>query len=60
MIKNGGITVNSVVGKGMYPFSLKYLLTNTIKVLNNPHCHIIRASNVIEWPTREIVRLFFH
>ncbi len=50
---NGIMTVNSLVGKGMYFFALKHLLTKTIEILNNHQWHIIHAPNEIEWPTSD-------
>ncbi|WP_059051380.1 DUF4238 domain-containing protein [Paenibacillus senegalimassiliensis] len=51
--KSGVITVNSIVGKSMYLFGLKYVLKNTIHILNNHQWHIVHAPDEIEWPTSD-------
>lgn len=45
--------VDSLVGKGMYLFALKHLLTKTVSVLGNHHWHVIHAADGVSFPTSD-------
>ncbi len=45
--------VESLLGKGMYLFALKHLLTNTVSVLENHKWHVIHAANGVSFPTSD-------
>lgn len=47
------IKVDSLVGKGMYLFALKHLLTKTVRVLERHHWHVIHATEDISFPTSD-------
>lgn len=45
--------VDSLVGKGMYLFALKHLLTKTINVLEKHKWYVVHAANGISFPTSD-------
>ncbi len=45
--------VDSLVGKGMYLFALKHLLTKTVKVLGKHQWHVIHAAEGVSFPTSD-------
>jgi hypothetical protein len=49
----GQVRVDSLIGKGMYLFALKHLLTKTINVLEKHQWHIIHAADGISFPTSD-------
>lgn len=49
----GQMKVDSLVGKGMYLFALKHLLTKTVKVLEKHQWHVIQAANGVSFPTSD-------
>lgn len=49
----GQMKVDSLVGKGMYLFALKHLLTKTVKVLEKHQWHVIHAANGVLFPTSD-------
>lgn len=49
----GRIEVESVVGKGMYLFALKHLLTKTVKVTENYKWYVVHAANGVSFPTSD-------
>ena len=47
------VHVNSVVGKSMYLYFVKHLLTNTVEYMHN-HCwHVVHAAKGISFPTSD-------
>jgi len=51
--ENGILSVNSLVGKGMYLFAIKHLLTKTVDVLKKYKWHIVHAAYNFEWATSD-------
>jgi hypothetical protein len=49
----GQMKVDSLVGKGMYLFSLKHLLTKTVSVLEKHQWHVIHAADGVSFPTSD-------
>ncbi len=49
----GKVECKSIVGKGMYLFELKYLLTKTVKVTEKYKWHVIHAANGVLFPTSD-------
>ena len=49
----GQIKVDSLVGKGMYLFELKHLLTKTVSVLEKHQWHFIHAADGVSFPTSD-------
>lgn len=49
----GQVKVDSLVGKGMYLFALKHLLTKTISILGKHQWHIIHAADDVSFPTSD-------
>lgn len=47
------VKVDSLVGKGMYLFALKHLLTKTVSVLEKHQWHVIHAIDGISFPTSD-------
>lgn len=47
------VRVDSLVGKGMYLFALKFLLTKTVRVLAQHRWHVIHAADGISFPTSD-------
>ncbi|HEY3390920.1 MAG TPA: DUF4238 domain-containing protein [Prolixibacteraceae bacterium] len=45
--------VDSLVGKGMYLFALKHLLTKTVRILGKHQWHVIHASEGVSFPTSD-------
>lgn len=45
--------VNSIVGKGVYLFALKHLLTDTLKILEHHQWTVIQAAEGISFPTSD-------
>lgn len=45
--------VDSLVGKGMYLFALKHLLTKTVSTLKNYRWHVIHAADDTSFPTSD-------
>lgn len=49
----GQVKVESLVGKGMYLFALKHLLTKTVSVMYKYKWHVIHAADGISFPTSD-------
>lgn len=49
----GQVKVDSLVGKGMYLFALKYLLTKTVSVLEKYQWNVIHAADGLSFPTSD-------
>lgn len=49
----GQVKVDSLVGKGMYLFALKHLLTKTVNVMYKYKWHVIHAADGISFPTSD-------
>lgn len=47
------LEVKTLIGKGMYLFSLKRLLTKTVEVTENYKWHVIHAADGISFPTSD-------
>ncbi|TWH59624.1 uncharacterized protein DUF4238 [Desulfitobacterium sp. LBE] len=47
------VKVDSLVGKGMYLFALKHLLTKTVSVLGKHRWRVIHASDSVSFPTSD-------
>lgn len=47
------VKVDSLIGKGMYLFALKHLLTKTVRVLAKHQWHVIRAVDNVSFPTSD-------
>lgn len=51
--ENQTITTGTIIGKSMYLFALKHLLTNTVHVMDNYSWHVIHAAEGISFPTSD-------
>lgn len=47
------VEVKLIIGKGMYLFALKHLLTETVKVMEEHKWHVIHAADRILYPTSD-------
>lgn len=47
------VEVNSLIGKGMYLFALKHLLTKTVGIMEKYKWYVIHAANGILFPTSD-------
>lgn len=47
------VKVDSLIGKGMYLFALKHLLTKAVRVLAKHQWHVIRAADSVSFPTSD-------
>lgn len=47
------ITTGTVIGRSMYLYALKYLLTNTARVMDNYYWQVIDAADGISFPTSD-------
>lgn len=50
---NRHVEIKTLVGKGMYLFALKYLLTKTVSVTEKYKWHVIHAANEVSFPTSD-------
>jgi hypothetical protein len=47
------VQVNSLIGKGMYLFALKHLLTKTVSAMEKHKWYVIHAANGVSFPTSD-------
>jgi hypothetical protein len=47
------VDIKALVGRGSYLFTLKYLLTETVKKVENHKWYVVRSANGIEFPTSD-------
>ncbi len=47
------VEVNSLIGKGMYLFALRHLLTKTINVMESHKWYVIHAADEVSFPTSD-------
>ena len=48
-----GVEISTFVGKGVYLFALKHLLTSTVKKVEHYRWHVIHASDGVSFPTTD-------
>lgn len=60
--ESGTLQVQTIAGRGLWLFSLKHVLTNTLKVLHNHKWTILHCPSDMAWMTSDnpVVKLNFH
>jgi hypothetical protein len=59
---NGAIETRTVVGRKLWLWSVRHLLTNTIKKITHSRWTIVHAPEGVSWPTTDnpVIKLNFH